>query len=370
MTPDPDPSAPTRRHLLRTLAALPLSLLRPRPSEAAAGGTARPWHHLADGTFRNPPGSPERGGGFGEWAGFFYRRLVRPPAPPAVPPGHVLDPEAAIEGLEATVGVDSVTWLGHAAFLFRLGGRTILTDPYLSERASPFTGFGPARFAGPALPPERLPPVDLLLLSHNHYDHLDMPALARLPRLAGASVVMPLRVGRYLDPDRFAQALEVDWLQRVEIAGIAVTAVPAVHFSKRGLFDRNASLWCGYLIEAGGRCVLFTGDTAYGPVFRTTAAGLPRPELACVPIGAYEPRLLMRGSHCTPEEAVAIGRDWGAARLCAMHWGTIQLTDEPPFEPPGRFRAAASAAGYAGEDVWTLAIGETRILDALGAVPA
>ena len=178
---------------------------------------------------------------------------------------------------------------------------------------------------------------------------------------------MPLRLSRYLDTGRFARALELDWLQQAEVAGIGITALPAIHFSKRGLFDRNASLWCGFLLEASGRHVLFTGDTAYGPVFAETAARIAPPDLALVPIGAYEPRLLMAGSHCTPEEGVRIGRELGAKRLCAMHWGTILLTDEPAFEPPGRFLAAAAAAGYAEADAWTLAIGETRSLRAAGA---
>lgn len=353
----PEPPAPTdRRRLLRGLASLPLAA---KAAPATAAGPERPWHHLADGTFRNPPGSPVRGGDGAAWRAFLYRRLVAPPAPPPLPEGHVLPAAAMAAGL-ASAAPDSVTWLGHAAFLVRIGGRGILIDPYLSERASPFGFFGPRRFAGPALPPERLPRVDILLLSHNHYDHLDLPSLARLPGLEQAQVVVPLGVGRYLRELRLGALLEVDWRQRVEPAGVAVTAVPAIHFSKRGLFDRNATLWAGYLIEAGGRRLLFSGDTAYGPVFRETAAGLPAPELALVPIGAYAPRALMQASHCTPEEGVQIGRDWGARRLCAMHWGAIQLTDENPFEPPGRFRAAARAAGYADEDAWVMAIGETR----------
>jgi L-ascorbate metabolism protein UlaG (beta-lactamase superfamily) len=330
------------------------------------GGTAaesglQPWHHLPDGTFRNPAGSPVRGGGFDEWFGFFYRRLVRPPPAPAVPPDHVLSESAALAGL-SEAGGDSVTWLGHASFLIRLHGRTILTDPFLSQRASPFRRFGPMRYAGPALPPERLPPVDLLLLSHNHYDHLDLTTLTRLEGRSRTTVVLPLRVSRYLPDQDFAAKLEVDWLQRVEVGGLTITAVPAIHFSKRGLFDRNASLWCGFHIEAQGRSLLFAGDTAYGPVFREVAPRLPRPDLALVPIGAYKPRQLMRASHCTPEEGVAIGLDWGARRLCAMHWGTIQLTDEPPFEPPVRFRSAARSAGYDDPDAWILAMGETRRL--------
>jgi len=321
-----------------------------------------PWHHLPDGTFRNPPGSPERGGSSPEWRAFLWRRLVDPPAVPAIPDGHVLSRQAALTQLAEADGQDSVTWLGHASFLIRLGGRTLLTDPFLTERASPFPWFGPKRLAGPSLAPGDLPPIEILLLSHNHYDHLDLRALAQLRETGQAHLVMPLRVSRYLETARFARAVELDWLQQVEVAGVRITALPAIHFSKRGLFDRNASLWCGFLLEAGGRTIMFAGDTAYGPVFAEVASNLPQPDLALVPIGAYAPRNLMRGSHCTPEEGVRIGREYGARRVCGMHWGTIQLTDEPPFEPPGLFKAAAAAAGYVNDEAWTLAIGETRPL--------
>lgn len=319
-----------------------------------------PWHHLPDGTFRNPQGSPTPGGTPAEWRAFFWRHLVPRGPTPALPDGHVLPEAAVLAGIAATAGADSITWLGHACFLIRLHGQTVLTDPYLTERASPLPWFGPKRWAGPGLAPERLPPIDVLLLSHNHYDHLDLRALARLQDTGRTSLVMPLGLSRYLDTGRFASAVELDWLQRTEVAGLAVTAVPAIHFSKRGLRDRNASLWCGFHLQAGDRSVLFTGDTAYGPVFREVAPLLPPPDLALVPIGAYDPRPLMQGSHCTPEEGVRIGREWGAKRLCGMHWGTIRLTDEPPFEPPVRFKAAAKDAGYGDLAAWTLAIGETR----------
>lgn len=321
-----------------------------------------PWHHLPDGTFRNPPGSPGRGGSPAEWRSFMWRRLVDPPPAPTIPEGHVLPARAALAQLAAAEGRDSITWLGHASFLIRLGGRTLLTDPYLTKRASPFAWFGPKRLAGPSLTAGQLPAVDILLLSHNHYDHLDLRALAELPRSSSLRAVMPLRVSRYLPSDRYAAMIELDWSQQAEVAGVQITALPAIHFSKRGLFDRNASLWCGFLLEAGGRTVLFTGDTAYGPVFAELSPRVSPPDIALVPIGAYAPRKLMRGSHCTPEEGVQIGRELGARRLCGMHWGTIQLTDEPVFEPPMRFRAAARAAGYAEQDIWALAIGETRML--------
>lgn len=318
------------------------------------------WHHLPDGTFRNPPGSPRPDGTPADWRAFFWRHLLGRAPVPSIPEGHVLPEGVVLAGIAAAAGADSITWLGHACFLIRLQGRTLLTDPYLTDRASPLPWFGPRRFAGPGLAPEGLPPIDVLLLSHNHYDHLDLRTLARLPDTRRTTVVMPLGLSRYVDTGRFAAAVELDWLQHADVAGLAITAVPAIHFSKRGLRDRNASLWCGFHLQAGERSLLFTGDTAYGPVFKEVAPLLSAPDLALVPIGAYDPRPLMRGSHCTPEEGVRIGREWGAKRLCGMHWGTIRLTDEPPFEPPARFKAAARAAGYGEHDAWALAIGETR----------
>ena len=347
-----------RRTVTRGLAALPLALA------ACAGGTTdvalpdRPAHHTAGG-FRNPPGSPTYGGSLGDWVGFFYRSFTRNPEV-AVPPGHVLPETEALAGLERLGDRDGLTWLGHASFLLRLGGRTDLTDPYLSSRASPLPFYGPKRFAGPGLRPAKVPPVDLLLISHNHYDHLDLPTLDALAGKGRTTVVVPLGLRGYVEERGFGHVHEVDWHDRVEAGGLTVTALPAIHFSKRTLFDRNATLWTGYAIEGGGRRVWFAGDTAYGPVFAELGRRYAPFDLALVPIGAYEPRELMRASHATPEEAVRLGRELGAGRLVGMHWGTIQLTDEPPFEPPERFRAAARAAGYAADDVWVLGIGETR----------
>ena len=229
-----------RRGVIAALAALG-SGLGARPAAALDLGM-RPWHHLPDGTFRNPPGSPERGGTPAEWRSFLWRRLVDPPPVPVIPDGHVLPAETALAQLAAADGRDSVTWLGHASFLIRIGGRTLLTDPYLTERASPLPWFGPRRLAGPSLAAGQLPPIDVLLLSHNHYDHLDLRALAQLGDTSAVRAVMPLRVSRYVERHRYAETIELDWLQTAQVAGVAITALPAIHVSKRGLFDRNASL--------------------------------------------------------------------------------------------------------------------------------
>jgi L-ascorbate metabolism protein UlaG (beta-lactamase superfamily) len=349
----------SRRTLARGLAALPLALGGCASTDADPAG--RPYHHTADG-FRNPPGSPERGGDFGDWASFFYRRLGRASPDVAVPDGHVLPADLVRAGFDGQGGGDSLTWLGHASFLIRLDGRIVLTDPYLTDYASPLAPLGPKRFSPPALRPDQLPPIDLILLSHNHYDHLDLATIEALPGKERIQVVVPLRLAGYFTERGYPNVQELDWHQETVAAGLGLTALPAIHFSKRTLFDRNRTLWTGYAIESRRKRIHFAGDTAYGPVFADMAAGLDRFDLALVPVGAYEPRPLMRGSHTTPEEAVRIGQELRAARIVAMHWGSIVLTDEPPFEPPERFRRAALTAGYRDEAAWVMRVGETRAL--------
>lgn len=346
----------SRRAANRLLAALPfLAAACAGSSDRALAG--RPAHHTANG-FRNPPGSPESGGDFGDWTGFFWRGMTRSDEV-ALPEDHVWPRERVIAGL-ASDG-NRLTWLGHASFLLRLDGITIVTDPFLSDHASPFPPLGPKRFAPPALRAHELPPIDLLLITHNHYDHLDLPSLEALPLAPGARAVLPLGLKGYAETLGFAEVIEMDWHDRIMIDGLSITSLPAIHMSKRGLFDRNRTLWTSYALQSPTASVYVAGDTAYGPVFKDMRSTVDF-DIGLVPIGAYEPRLLMRGVHATPEEAVAIGRDLGIRRLVGKHWGTIQLTDEPLFEPPGRFRTAALEAGYAEEDVWVMKIGETRAL--------
>ena len=349
----------TRRAFNRGLAALPLALAG-CASEDLTPMADRPWHHVAGG-FRNPPGSPARGGDFGDWTSFFLRRFGRVEEPP-VPDGQVLPPDAALAGLQRPNENDSVTWLGHASFLIRLDGRTILTDPFLTEHASPVPPFGPERFAPPGLTIAQLPPIDVLLLSHNHYDHLDLPTIEALPARERTRAIVPLRLGHYFSARGFSHVRELDWHDEVEAAGIKVTGQPAIHFSKRTLFGRNETLWGGYAVQSSRRRIYFAGDTGYGPIFPELGRNARPFDLALVPIGAYEPRLLMKAVHVNPEEAVRIARDLNAMRVVVMHLGTIQLTEEPLFEPPERFRTAARAAGYRDEDVWIMRIGETRPL--------
>lgn len=347
----------TRRSVNRLLAGVPFLLT------ACAGAgeqvlAGRPGHHTGNG-FRNPPGSPESGGDFGDWAGFFWRNARRGGGDATLPPGHMLERDAILAGLE-TDG-DRLTWLGHASFLLRLAGKTVVTDPFLSDYATPFPPLGPKRVTPPALRAHELPPIDLLLITHNHYDHLDLPSLDALPLKTGARAIVPLGLRGYVDNRGFAEVVEMDWYDQTTFDGLGITSLPAIHMSKRGLFDRNQTLWTSYALRSNEHSVYVAGDTAYGPVFKDMDVTRDF-DLGLVPIGAYDPRLLMRGVHTTPEEAVAIGHDLGIKRLVAKHWGTIQLTDEPLFEPPGRFRDAAKASGYPEDDVWVMKIGETRAI--------
>lgn len=349
----------TRRNVNKLLAALPFAISACTSSDGE-GIVDRPFHHTANG-FRNPKGSPEPGGSFSDWAGFFFRGMTRNDDVTA-PPDHVLPAEIIQAELQGAGDHDRLTWLGHASFLMRLGGVNIITDPFLSDHASPVPPLGPKRVVPPALRANKLPPIDLLLLTHNHYDHLDLPSLDALPLASGAQAIVPLGLGHYVANRGFDQITEMDWHDRIDLGSLDITALPAIHFSKRSFFDRNRTLWTGYGLRAEQHHVYVSGDTAYGPVFKEVAADLAPFDIGLVPIGAYEPRLLMRQAHTSPEEAVKIGQDLKIKRLVAMHWGTIQLTDEPLFEPPGRFRAAAKEAGYASNDAWVMKIGETRML--------
>lgn len=321
----------------------------------------RPVHHTDVG-FCNPPGSPQMRPDAATYWRFIGRMMRYGGRRWPLPPGHVLDAGAVAAGWRALGGGPGLMWLGHAAFLLRLGGKTILLDPYLGEAAGPVRRFSPRRFVAPALLPENLPPIDLLVVSHNHYDHLCIDTLRRLPNRAAITVVAPLRLGAFFRRFGFREIVELDWHDTHRRDGPGITALPAIHWSKRTAFDTNRTLWAGFALEADGLRLYFAGDTAYGPVFREICERYGPFDYGLVPIGAYEPRAIMAGHHANPEEAVQLGRDIGARRLVAMHWGTVMLTDEHPFEPPGRFRIAAEQGGYAVDDAWLMAIGETRPL--------
>ncbi len=285
----------------------------------------------------------------------------RPDAPPRRD-RHVLVRDEAIDRLR--VPGDRVTWLGQAGFDVRLGATRLVIDPFLDEWASPVRGVGPRRLDPSPLRPEDLADPDVILLSHNHYDHLDRLTLGSLPGRRAAVAIVPEGLGPYVREFGLADVVELPWGAAVRVGGVEVTAVPAIHFSGRGLLDRNRTHWNGYVLDSGRRRVYFAGDTAYSPLLGPAAVIGGACDLALVPIGAYLPAEVMAAVHATPEEAIRLARDAGAARVLGMHWGTISLSTEPMFEPPARFVAAGRAAGFAADAILLPAIGGTVALDA------
>jgi N-acyl-phosphatidylethanolamine-hydrolysing phospholipase D len=261
----------------------------------------------------------------------------------------------------------AVTWIGHSSFLIQCDGLNMLTDPIWSPRASPVTFAGPRRLIPPAVGLGDLPPIDIALISHDHYDHLDDATIralvARFPRMKWFA---PLGVGQFLRKRGAAVVKELDWWARQEVAGVTIGCTPAQHFSGRYPWNRDSTLWCGWAIAFSGTRVFFAGDTALHPEFGDIARRFGPFEMAILPIGAYEPRWFMRTVHMTPEDSVAAFQEIvasdpsGRCVMVASHWGTFRLTDEPVMEPVRLARESWLAAGLSPERLWILSPGETR----------
>ncbi|MDQ0792902.1 MBL fold metallo-hydrolase [Streptomyces sp. B1I3] len=259
------------------------------------------------------------------------------------------------------VGVDTtaVTWAGHASWIVRVGGLTVLTDPVWSRR---ILGT-PARITPVGVAWDELPPVDAVLISHNHYDHLDAPTLRRLPR--DTPLFVPAGVGRWCRRRRFTCVTELDWWESAELHGVRFDFVPSHHWSKRTLLDTCRSLWGGWVIGDGlGQRIYFAGDTGYGHWFREIGRRYPGLDLAMLPIGAYEPRWWLSDVHTDPEEAVQAYEDLGARAMAPMHWATFLLSAEPVLEPLTRLRTAWRRAGHPRDSLWDLPVGGSRVLGA------
>ena len=249
------------------------------------------------------------------------KRVENPPAPP--PPLMVTEDEAAF------------TFIGQATYLIRVAGHVILTDPIFSERASPFSFAGPRRVRDPGIALDALPWVDVVLLSHNHYDHMDLATLRVLRDKFDPKIVTGLGNGDYLAGKGVPGAIELDWWDRCEPRpGLIVTYVPAQHWSSRSLRDRRRMLWGGHVLETGGKRIYFAGDSGLFDGFSEIRRRCGAPDVALLPIGAYEPRWFMQSQHMNPDDAVQAHVALGSGLSLGMHWGTFQLTDEGIDEPP------------------------------------
>jgi L-ascorbate metabolism protein UlaG (beta-lactamase superfamily) len=279
----------------------------------------------------------------------------------AVWPARIIDAPFAPPG---RAGPDQIaaTFIGQSTFLLQVGGITILTDPIWSQRASPVSFAGPRRVRDAGQRLEALPHVDLLLVSHCHYDHLDLPTLRAVRERWSPVAVTGLCNAPHLAKAGIGDAHELDWWQQIEVRGARITYVPAQHFSARTPFDRNRALWGGFVIEAGGHAVYFAGDTGYSAHFAEIRQRFPGIDLALLPIGAYEPRRLMSLHHTNPDEAVRAHLDLGAKLSVGMHFGTFQLTDEAIEAPTQALAAARTALHVPEEQFRTLRFGETIVV--------
>jgi L-ascorbate metabolism protein UlaG (beta-lactamase superfamily) len=280
--------------------------------------------HFDGKRFYNPNGSRERGlldvlrwklAGRAEPSPRFVSD-VRQSIPPRDVDNHVENGEVL------------VTLVNHSSVLLQQAGSNILTDPSWSERTSPVSWIGPRRRREPGVRKEDLPDIDIVLISHNHYDHLDLPTLRWLSGRGSSTFIVPMGVGKLLRFEKIGPVHELDWGETRTLGRTTVSSVPAVHFSGRGIFDRNKTLWCGYVIGCHNRIVYFAGDTAFSGHFSWIRERFGSPRLALLPIGAYEPRWFMSPIHMAPEEAVKAHQILGAATSIAIHHGTFQLADD------------------------------------------
>jgi L-ascorbate metabolism protein UlaG (beta-lactamase superfamily) len=254
-----------------------------------------------------------------------------------------------------------VTFVNHATTLIQTAGRNILTDPVWSERVSPVSFAGPKRVRPPGIRFEDLPPIHAVLVSHNHYDHLDLATLTRLARRDAPRIFTGLGVADLLTERKIGGATALDWWQSADLGeGLSLTSVPVQHFSGRGLADRNATLWTGYVLSGPAGPVFFAGDTGFGPHFREIGRRFPGIRLAILPIGAYRPEWFMGAVHETPAQALDAMRDLGAATGVGIHFGTFVLTDEGQDEPAQEIARLLADAPDPKPRFWVLAFGEGR----------
>jgi L-ascorbate metabolism protein UlaG (beta-lactamase superfamily) len=309
--------------------------------------------HRNQGEFRPPPVKRSR---------FFIIRWMMRREGRVKWPEHVANKPHSPPPEHVAPGSATVTFINHSSFLIRLPGLTLLTDPIFSERCSPVQWAGPKRVRPPGLALAALPRPDVILLSHNHYDHLDLGSLRGLKRRFGAiPIIAPLGNRDWLTQKGLGPVTELDWWDSHQLNEAEIIAVPAQHFAARTLRDRNQTLWCGYRIRHQGKDIHFAGDTGYTRSFHTVRERLGAPDLALLPIGAYEPRWFMGPVHMNPADAVQAFADLGAKRAIGMHFGTFQLTDEAIDAPLHDLAEARTHAGLAEDAFTALDFGETRL---------
>ena len=322
---------------------------------------AQPAPHGPDG-FRNNYPHPDKGS---LWAWQWERLrngLPKEPEGGWKLPSVKTDPVA----LGAAENNPSVTWIGHATMLVRLAGKNVLFDPTFSPRASPVAFAGPKRVVPLPIDIADLPRIDVVMISHNHYDHLDANSVQRLAVSTHGSprFLVPKGLAAWFKEQGITRVDEYDWWQEARVGPLRITFVPVQHWSRRGLTDTNQSLWGGWVVEGEGLRLIHTGDTGYSPDFKDIGQRLGPFDMAFIPIGAYAPRWFMKVMHVDVPEAVQVRADLRAERAIGMHWGTFEsLTDEPLDEPPQVLARMRAERGLLQAQFDVLKIGETRKLD-------
>jgi N-acyl-phosphatidylethanolamine-hydrolysing phospholipase D len=358
--------------LLAPLALAALAACHTKPPPAAPDAPPERAHHRGD-TFQNRYVEFETRRSTEFWRWKLDQVLNGLPPPPSTPIPTVV-PDRAFIDANARAGramQPAVTWIGHATTLVQLDGLNLITDPVFSERVSPVTFAGPKRHQPPAIALADLPRIDVVLVSHNHYDHCDVASLRALARQSGGPprFVVPLGLRALLADAGIRDVIELDWWQSTTVNGVAgpteIVLTPVQHWSGRRLDDRMETLWGGYAVLSPGLNVYFAGDTGYSPDFADTRARFAARggfDFALLPIGAYEPRWFMQLQHMNPDEAVRAHLDLRARSTLGIHWGTFELTDEPLDQPPRDLVAARAKHGVSEDAFYTMPIGGTRRL--------
>jgi N-acyl-phosphatidylethanolamine-hydrolysing phospholipase D len=316
----------------------------------------RPPHHV-EGGFRNTDPDFNRPSSLTRWS-FVFRRLWASAVSPRsfAAPRNVNDGAALRDGLVNP----SITWVGHSTLLVQVDRVNVLTDPNWSPRASPLSWAGPRRLSPPGLAFEALPRIDVVVISHDHYDHLDLATVKLLAEIHDPLFLVPLGLKAWFAENGMSRVEELDWWQEREYRGVKFVCVPAQHFSQRTLWDGNQRLWASWALVGRERRLYFGGDTGYFAGFKEAGRRLGPFDVAAIAIGAYLPPEIMKSVHTTPEEAVQAFVDLDARVLLGIHWGTFDLAEEALDEPPQRMLAEIRRRGVDPERAWIFKLGETR----------
>jgi N-acyl-phosphatidylethanolamine-hydrolysing phospholipase D len=315
-----------------------------------------PPHHVA-GRFRNTDPNFRRPSSLAR-LNFLFRRLWKS----SISQRNFEAPRVANDGAALRAGVvnPSVTWVGHSTLLIQMDGINVLTDPQWSNQASPVSWAGPKRFSPPGLAFENLPPIHAVVISHDHYDHLDLLTVRRLAATHDPLFLVPLGMKAWFAENVMSRVEELDWWHDRVYRGVRFVCLPAQHFAQRTLWDANKRLWASWAVIGQDGRLYFGGDTGYFRGFEEIGARLGPFDVTAVAIGAYQPPEIMKPVHTAPEEAVQAFEDLRGRALLGIHWGTFDLAEEPLHEPPQRMLAEIERRGISSERAWILKIGETR----------